>query len=1004
MYASVVCRSNFSFLHGASHPEELVDTAAKLQLSGLALTDNDGLYGTVKAHLAAQAHGLKTMVAARLTLSDAPDLCLYAQNAVGYGNLCQLLSDSHLSHPKGQPSLSAKAVAARNEGLLALVPFPTSSSAASSLVEAFGDRFYFGLFRGRFAGDERRVTETLALSNFYQRPCVAHSDVHTHCRERQPLQDVLTAIRHHCTVADLGERGFPNGERTLQSVDEMRTLFDDVPEAVARSVELSERCAFTLSELRYQFPMEWLPRQHTPASYLHLLVQEGLLQRYPQGTPADVQRQIEHELKLIVTLSFEGYFLAIWDLVRFARSRNILCQGRGSAANSAVCYALGITAIDPVRMGLLFERFISMERKEPPDIDVDFEHERREEVIQYVYEKHGRHRAAMVAAVVCYRSRLALRETGKALGLALDQVDKLTKHVGLEFSAQALHSIGLSAEEPLVRQTLALASQLDGFPRHLSIHSGGFVLTGGQPLSEIVPIEPATMPGRTVVQWDKDDCAAVGLLKVDLLSLGMLTALAKCLALIERHDNVTYTLANIPAEDPQTYEMLGQADSIGVFQIESRAQMQMLPRLAPKTFYDLVIEVAIIRPGPILGDMVHPYLRRRDGTEPVTYPSNDVKDILGRTLGVPLFQEQAMKLAIAIAGFTPGEADGLRRAISHKQAEAKMAPYLARFVQGGIAKGYDRTFIENCFKQFRGFSGYGFPESHAASFALLAYASSWLKCHYPAAFTAAILNSQPMGFYAPHTLVEDAKRHGVTVLPVDICHSQPDCTLENGALRLGLRLVRGLTSSSLQRLAQTPRQNLDTLEKCIRHLRLPRHDLVRLALASAFSRFGERRQVLWHLQGLAAFDEGDLFFGMACSDAEPVELPVLSAAERVSMDYETTQLSLLHHPLALMRPQLTLKRAVTAERLAHIRNGSRVRLGGMSICRQRPPTAKGVAFLSLEDETGIANVVIPPELFERQRKEILGALFLTVDGVVERTGKVINIKARAFERLAMPSG
>ncbi len=1003
MYAELVCRSNFAFLKGASHPEELVEAAASVGLSGLALTDDDGLYGVVKSHVAAKAVQLKTVTAARMTLSDGPSVCVYAQNAKGYANLCQLISHSRMSRPKGEASLSVETLSNLSQGLIALLPFPHSGQAGESLVDAFGDRFYFGVCRSKFAADERRLADALTLSKRFQRPLVAHNDVHTHHRLRQPLQDVLTAISHHTTIEQLGDRGFPNAERTIKSANEMLALFDDHVDAVRRSVEIVERCPFSLDEIRYTFPMEWLPAEHTPESYLRHLVALGLQTRYPQGVSNEVRQQIAHELTLIVALQFEGYFLAIWDLVRFARSKNILCQGRGSAANSAVCYALGITAIDPVRMGLLFERFISMERKEPPDIDVDFEHERREEVIQYVYEKHGRHRAAMVAAVVCYRERMALRETGKALGLSLDQVDRLSKHVGEEFTPASLRGVGLSPDEPLVQQTLSLAQQLCGFPRHLSIHSGGFVLTGGAPLTEIVPVEPATMPGRTVVQWDKDDCSAIGLLKVDLLSLGMLTAIRKCFDLIQDSDNVTLSLATIPAEDPKTYDMLCEADSIGVFQIESRAQMQMLPRLKPRTFYDLVIEVAIIRPGPILGDMVHPYLRRRDGLEPVSFPSSEVSSILAKTLGVPLFQEQAMKLAIAVAGFTPGEADGLRRAISHKQAESKMAPYLRRFVEGGIAKGYDKTFIENCFRQFHGFSGYGFPESHAASFALLAYASSWLKCHYPAAFAAAILNSQPMGFYAPHTLVEDAKRHGVTVKPIDVRFSGKDCRLENGALRLGLRLVKGLSAQSIEKIHRAQSVGFDDLETFVQKARLPRHELVRLAMANALVSFGERRQTLWHLEGLAAFEEDDLFFGLSNENESEVTLPALSKVDRVSLDYQSTQLSLESHPLGLLRPFLNKQRAVTAEQLSQIKSGTRVTLGGLSICRQRPPTAKGVAFLSLEDETGIANIVIPAALFERQRKAILSALFLTVDGVLERTGKVTNIKAQQFTPLSLPA-
>jgi error-prone DNA polymerase len=986
-----------------------VREAARRGLLGLALTDDDGLYGVVKAHLAAKELGLRFLVGARLTLTDGPPVALYAQSAQGYANLCRLLSQSRLTHEKGQAGLAYLELAERAQGLVLLLPFPPaaeSTPAVEALADAFHGRFYVGLFRACFAGDEARVRAAVALSRRLGAPLLAHNDVHTHARARQRLQDVMTAIRHATTVDALGERGFPNAERTLKSPQEMAALFDDFPDAVARSVEVLERCQYSLDELRYQFPQELLPKGHTPDSHLRALTEAGLSGRYPTGIPAAVTRQVEHELSLIQALDFAGYFLAIHDLVTFARSREILCQGRGSAANSAVCYALGITAIDPVRMDLLFERFISMERKEPPDIDVDFEHERREEVLQYVYEKHGRHRAAMVAAVVCYQGRLALREVGKALGLSLDQVDRLAKNVGHGLDegtgAAQLAETGLVAEDAAVRLTLELAHELVGFPRHLSIHSGGFVITH-TPLVELVPIENAAMPGRTVVQWDKDDCAALNLLKVDLLSLGMLTALHKTLDLVKAHHGVEHSLATLPAEDPTTYEMISRGDTLGVFQIESRAQIQMLPRLQPRTFYDLVIEVAIIRPGPIIGDMVHPFLRRRNGTEPVTYPSKEVEAILGRTLGVPLFQEQAMKLAMAVAGFTPNEADGLRRAISHRQAEERMVPYLHRFVEGAVARGYPEDFAKTCFQRFKGFSAYGFPESHAASFALLSYASSYLKCHYPAAFTTALLNSQPMGFYAPHTLVEDVRRHGVTVLPVDVRRSSWDCTLEDGALRLGLRLVKGLERDLAKRVEKAQRQGFDTLGELARAGRLPRHALARLALAGALFAFGERRQVLWQVEALSAFDEDDLFFGE--SPAEPhAPLRELTGTERVVMDYQAMHLSLEQHPLGLLRPSLAKHGALTAKELNAAKRGRVARVGGMAICRQRPPTAKGMAFLSLEDETGIANVVVTPDLFERHRAQILGSLFLYVEGVVERSGNVRNLKAQRVAGLRLPEG
>ncbi|HZN93577.1 MAG TPA: error-prone DNA polymerase, partial [Myxococcales bacterium] len=729
----------------------------------------------------------------------------------------------------------------------------------------------------------------------------------------------------------------------------------------------------SLDELRYRFSEEDLPPGHTPMSYLRELTAEGLRFRFPGGISEKVSAQVEHELQLIEKLDFPGYFLAIWEIVRFARERGILCQGRGSAANSAVCYALQITSIDPVRMDLLFERFISMDRREPPDIDVDFEHERREEVLQHVYQKHGRHRAGMVCEVICYRGRLAARETAKALGLSLDQADRLAKATDLAgqegVSDQLLEEAGLSVLDQKVQQTLLLASELEGFPRHLSIHVGGFVITRDA-LSELVPIENAAMKDRTVVQWEKDDLAALNILKVDLLGLGMLTLLSKAFALIERHHGVALTMATIPAEDRAVYDMLCEADTVGVFQIESRAQMNMLPRLHPRCFYDLVVEIALIRPGPIIGDMVHPYIRRRDGLEEVTYPSKEVEQVLKKTLGVPLFQEQAMKLAMVAGGFSSEEADRLRRILSHKRAEQLLGPYQDRFVSGCVSRGYPRAFAEQCFKQFRGFAHYGFPESHSASFAIIAYASAYLKRYYPAAFCAALLNSQPMGFYAAHTIVEDARRHGVEVRPLDVNASSWDCTLEAAegtgpALRLGMRQCRSLREDTARRLEEARRQGgpFRSVGDLAVRARVPRHELVRLALSGAlFGLRPSRREALWEIQALGPLEEEDLFFGVPM-DGTVVPLPPMSAVDRVCMDYDSVGLSLEKHPLELLRPELARLRAVTAKGLGQVRHGRTAGVGGMAICRQRPQTAKGFCFISLEDETGIANVVVAPALF-----------------------------------------
>jgi len=1005
VFAELVCRSNFSFLQGASHPEELVSRAAALGLSALALTDQDGLYGVVKAHLQARALGLKLLVGSRLTLTDGPEVVALVQDAKGYAHLCQLISRGRLAHPKGQGGVSWKALAERAEGLLLLLPAPAPHEVVAPLAEAFEGRFYVGLCRTLSAGDEARLLEARALARRLDVPCCAHNDVHTHVRERQPLQDTLACIRHGVTAAAAGFRLFPNAERTLKASSEMRRLFQDLPEAVGRTLEVADACHFSLDSLRYQFPQEDLPEGQTPQSWLAALVEEGLHSRYPDGVPLAVRQQIAHELHLIDRLQVAGYFLALHDIVRFALSRGILCQGRGSAANSAVCYALKITAIDPVRMGLLFERFLSLERPEPPDIDVDFEHERREEVLQYVYQKHGRSRAGMVCEVICYRGRLAIREVGKVLGLSLDQVDRLARVTEMTGSsalqAAQVREAGLRPEDAGVQHTLAQAEALEGFPRHLSIHVGGFVITHGE-LSEIVPVENAAMADRTVVQWDKDDLAALGVFKVDLLGLGMLTALSRGFRLVEKHEGKRLTLANLPPEDPEVYEMLGQADAVGVFQVESRAQMNLLPRLRPRSFYDLTIEIALIRPGPILGDMVHPFLRRREGLEDVTYPSEEVKAILEKTLGIPLFQEQAMRLAVTAAGFNQGDADALRRALMHKRASVLLPTWRARFIEGCVRRGYSRDYAERCFEQFKGFSHYGFPESHSASFALIAYASAYLKRYHPAAFAAALLNSQPMGFYAPHTLVEDARRHHVVVLPVDVRRSDWDCTLEDGALRLGLREVRGLQKAHAEAVAAArPTPGDASLRALVRRTRLPRAALVRLARAGALDGLcGDRRQAEWDVQALSTTDAGDLFHGELL-DASAQPGGASSLVERVVEDYRHTGLSLEKHPVALLRDHLLAKRALSAAELQNAPHRSRVRVGGLVTCRQRPPTAKGVAFLTLEDETGMANLVVPPETFERQRTVVLGSSFLLAEGRVERTGQVVNVKVSRVSALQL---
>ena len=1036
MYAELYCRSNYSFLKGASHPEELVCRAAELGLSAIAICDDDGLYGLVKAHLEAKERSVKLLIASSMTLTwnglSGPGVILYAENTTGYANLSGLISQSRLAHPKGEAGLDWQRLAERSEGLIALLPRAPEDDwpQLHTLAEAFPGRFYVGASRHLDADDEAKLARARAWAAALDVPLLAHNEVHTHTRERQPLQDVLTAIRCGTTVGKAGTLLFPNSERTLKSPAELLALFSDLPEVVGRTLEVSDACTFSLDQLRYQFSKEELPEGLTAMQFLVQLTEEGLRGRYPNGVPDDVRRQILKEFHLIEALDYPGYFLALWDIVRFARSKNILCQGRGSAANSAVCFALGITSIDPVRMGLLFERFLSMERREPPDIDVDFEHARREEVLQYVYEKHGRNRAAMVCEHICFRGRMAAREVGKALGLSLDQVDRLAKAVdfGEDVGAGQLHQAGLSVNDLAVQQTLALARQLIGMPRHLSIHVGGFVITHGE-LTALVPVENGSMEQRTVVQWEKDDLSALNILKVDLLALGMLTVISRCLQLIEDTTGRAWTMATIPAEDAAVYDMLCEGDSIGTFQVESRAQMNMLPRLKPRCFYDLVVEIAIIRPGPIVGDMVHPYLRRRNGLEEVTYPSPEVRDILSRTLGVPLFQEQAMKLAMVAAGFSAGESDRLRRALTNKRADELLPPFRERFIAGCVSRGYPLDFSTRCFDSFKGFSHYGFPESHSASFALIAYASSWLKRYYPSAFCAALLDAQPMGFYAPHTLVDDARRHGVEVSAVDVNASDWTCSLElppspstslassaapvamcalpvegrmplQPVLRLGFELVKGLREETGRRLEAARGDGpFVSVADVAQRTRMPRHELTRLALAGALNSLcHNRRNALWDIHALGPFDEDDLFFGLPMV-ADRADFPVMSAAERVSADFETVSLSLESHPIGLLRRQLKALGAVSAEDLLTISSGRTARLGGLVIVRQRPPTAKGFTFLSMEDETGIANVIVEPQLFEKFRREITGTPLLVATGRVERSGKVVNLKVTHLEAL-----
>jgi error-prone DNA polymerase len=822
---------------------------------------------------------------------------------------------------------------------------------------------------------------------------------------------VLTAVRVGCTVAEAGELLSANAERHLKSPEEMAALFAEAPAALHRTLEIAERCTFSLDELRYEYPEELCPTGATPHEYLRDLTWHGARERYPDGLPDKVRGLVEHELELIADLGYEPYFLTVWDLVRFARSQGILCQGRGSAANSAVCYCLGVTSVDPERMDVLFERFISRERNEAPDIDVDFEHERREEVIQYVYEKYGRDRAGLTAEVITYRFRSAVRDVGRALGFSLQQVDVLAKLLDAHGQDRSLsersRQAGLDADSPDVRRLIALVNELVGFPRHLSQHVGGMVITRG-PLSELVPIENAAMPDRTVIQWDKDDLDDLGILKVDCLALGMLTAIRKCFDLVERHHGRWLSLAGVPPEDPAVYQMISRADTMGVFQIESRAQMSMLPRLRPRTFYDLVIEVAIVRPGPIQGNMVHPYLRRRNGEEPVEYPNDEIREVLRKTLGVPIFQEQAMRLAVVAAGFTPGEADQLRRAMGAWRRSGVIEQFRLKLLDGMTRRGLSEEYAQRVFEQIRGFGEYGFPESHSASFALLVYVSAWLKHYYPDAFAAALLNSQPMGFYAPAQLVRDAREHGVEARPVDVNESEWDCTLEElgdgCALRLGFRQLRGLPKKEAAAIVEARRAGpFCSVEDFARRTGLGRATIMRLAKADAFNSLQlDRRGALWQALGQHRDRPLPLFDRLPAAEVEawPSELPALAPFEEVVADYRAAGLSLKGHPMAFLRPRLVELRVTPAASLARTQSGSWVRVAGLVLVRQRPGTASGITFVTLEDETGVANLIVRPDVWERYRRAASTSTAIVAHGRLERHGQVIHVLTSKLEDLA----
>ncbi len=1044
-YAELHCKTNFSFLEGASHPDELVRRAVELGYRALAITDRHSLAGVVRAHAAAKESGLHLLIGAEIAPLDAPPLVLLATDRAAYGRLARLITQGRRCAPKGKCHVTFDDVARHAAGLLAgvvisgcepgraVAPGPGGKpgglvAALGAYRELFSDRCYALAELHAGAADDLALVRWHAAGQAARVPLVAANDVHFHDRARQPVHDLLTAVRLGCTIEQAAAAGrlFANAGRHLTPAAALCARFAPFAEWVAHTVEAADRCRFSLEELRYEYPEELCPPGTTPREFLTRLTWAGAAERYGAHLPEKVRNLIVHELNLIADLRYEAYFLTVWDVVQFARGRGILCQGRGSAANSAVCYCLGVTSVDPEKIDVLFERFISRERDEAPDIDVDFEHERREEVLQYLFEKYGRERVAMTAEIITYRPRSAVRDAGRALGLSRDCVDRLAKSVGAHGGAdqlpQALRAGGLDPASALGRRLLGLVCELLGFPRHLSQHVGGMVMTRG-PLCEIVPIENAAMPGRTVIQWDKDDLDVLGILKVDCLALGMLTAIHRSFDLIQQlpawpgGPARPHTLAEVPREDPQVYEMLRRADTMGVFQIESRAQMSMLPRLQPRSFYDLVIEVAIVRPGPIQGNMVHPYLRRRAGLEDVAYPSAAVRHVLEKTLGVPIFQEQAMRLAVVAAGFTPGEADQLRRAMGAWRRPGLMEQFGRKLISGMQARGYSTEFAQQVFDQICGFGEYGFPESHAASFAWLVYVSAWLKRHYPAAFTAALLNSQPMGFYAPAQLVRDLRAHGGEIRPVDLNCSDWDCTLEpaprcaGGALRLGFRMLAGFSAVQARRLVEVRRASglFQSPADLARRTGLGRHVLSQLAQGDAFGSLQlSRRAALWETLAseparLQAVPETgrQLTLGFETTPDEPAPpLRPMPLAHQVAADYRTLGLSLRGHPLQFLRAALSERRVIPSLELPRVRVGRVVRVAGLVLLRQKPSTAKGVIFMTLEDETGTANLIVRPEIWARYRPAASAAVALLAHGRIERQGVVIHILVNRLEDIS----
>jgi len=1012
-YAELHCLSCYSFLRSASHPHELVERAVQLGYSALAITDECSLSGAVKAHVAAKELGIQLLIGSEFNLEEGLKLIALAPSRAAYSELSGLISKARRRSPKGEYRASLRDVIFHLKRCL-LIWLPqaddeTSRAYGLQLQRLCRDRVWLGISHLLGNNEVKRYQALCQLAGATRLPMVACGDVQMHCASRKPLHDVFTALRYNTSIDQLGRRRLGNSQRHLRALKKLQQLYP--PPLLEETLRIASMCDFSLDELRYEYPEEVVPANHTANSYLRELVAQGTAARWPKGAPAEIQQRIDTELGLIEELEYEYYFLTVYDLVRFARERDILCQGRGSAANSVVCYCLFITEVSPEQISLLFERFISRERDEPPDIDVDFEHERREEVIQYIYGKYTRRRAALAATVITYRSRSAVRDVGKALGLDSVFVDDLAKSLAwwdrTSDLAKRFEEQGVAGHSRQAELFYKLVQQILGFPRHLSQHVGGFVITRS-PISTLVPVENASMQDRTVIQWDKEDIEALGLLKVDILALGMLCAIRKSLQMVHRYDPAIKTVADIPKEDKATYRMLQVADTVGVFQIESRAQMSMLPRLKPERFYDLVIEIAIVRPGPIQGDMVHPYLRRKQGLEDITYPSDAIKAVLERTLGVPIFQEQVIRLAMVAAGFSGGEADQLRRAITNWGRNSKLLSFEKKLTRGMIERGYDEDFARRLFEQIKGFGGYGFPESHSASFALLAYVSAWLKCHHPAAFFTGLLNSQPMGFYSPSQLLQDARRHGVSVLPVDVNHSDWDhqllerrsTRLAQPPIRLGLRLVKGLSRDGAQRLIEARQQGpLRQVNHLRQRARLDRRDMEALADADALASIsGHRHQSQWQIMALEQprpllrdeqYQPGHYF-------NDDVQLPAPAVAEEVLADYRATGLTLRPHPMSLLRERHPFNRCKRYSDLSQMSNNRFVRIAGLVTCRQRPGSASGVLFLTLEDETGNSNIVVWKRTQQQFRQALMTSQLLLVNGTVETRDNVIHIIAGAL--------